>query len=273
MEIRGSITKRRVLKMRLLKRKILALVLSFVLVGGMLVSTEVEASEENAINQSVVEATSEIVGERSDIVYLEGKPGDTHLVYTYVQNGKTYKVVEDADEDFCNVTSTFYELKDNDNFVKNSTQYMVKGDDSAIVTFKDKGDNTYNQFTLDLEIPESNYSKPFIQNNSEWVTEYIDGKKIGLQGLGITLIIGALSSIATACTSSIAANVAVNLVANIAQRLFSSNAEVTYYHAIYNWRHSPKNALVTDEAQTTWFYLDSQHTYPIGNQVYVEYIF
>ncbi len=33
-------------------------------------------------------------------------PGDNHLVYTYLENGKQYKVVENADADFMNVNST-----------------------------------------------------------------------------------------------------------------------------------------------------------------------
>lgn len=60
--------------------------------------------------------------EKSNFNYLEGKPGDTHLVYTYDSNGSTYKVIENSSDNFDEVNSTIY-LEDNSGvFVKYSTQ-------------------------------------------------------------------------------------------------------------------------------------------------------
>lgn len=61
-----------------------------VLVVASVIPTTVKAA--NIANE--FGSVSEMIGERTDIKFLEGNPGDTHLVYTYQQNGNTYKAAE-----------------------------------------------------------------------------------------------------------------------------------------------------------------------------------
>ena len=60
----------------------------------------------------------------AELTFLEGTPGDNHLVYTYLENGKQYKVVENADADFMNVNSTTYVMNADGNYVEDKSQVL-----------------------------------------------------------------------------------------------------------------------------------------------------
>ena len=53
----------------------------------------------NVIHAATVEATAtnSSTTMRTELAFLEGTPGDNHLVYTYLENGKQYKVVTLSD--------------------------------------------------------------------------------------------------------------------------------------------------------------------------------
>jgi hypothetical protein len=85
--------------------------------------------------------------------YLEGKPGDTHLVYTYDSNGSTYKVVENASEDFGKVDSTIYVKDKKGVFVKYATQNVTVNNSTFTQTTNVNGKVTVE--TLDLSLQKS----------------------------------------------------------------------------------------------------------------------
>lgn len=64
----------------------------------------------NVIHAATVEATAtnSSTTMRTELTFLEGTPGDNHLVYTYLENGIHYKVVENADANFIKINSTTY---------------------------------------------------------------------------------------------------------------------------------------------------------------------
>ena len=64
----------------------------------------------NVIHAATVEATAtnSSTTMRTELTFLEGTPGDNHLVYTYLENGIHYKVVENADANFMKINSTTY---------------------------------------------------------------------------------------------------------------------------------------------------------------------
>ena len=72
----------------------------------------------NIVHAANVEATAtnSSTNIRTELTFLEGTPGDNHLVYTYLENGKQYKVVENADADFMNVNSTTYVMNADGNY-------------------------------------------------------------------------------------------------------------------------------------------------------------
>lgn len=255
--------------MKQLKMKVLVAALGVSLLSGSILPFTAEAANSN----SATLLASELSGARNNLTYLEGQPGDQRLVYTYEQNGEVYKVVEEANEDFSEVNSTFYLLSDQNEFEVNSSQHLEKKNNDITITFENSQSEIYDTKSIPIELSEDGAKISTQQTEWEWITQYKNGKKTGLKGLGVSSLISILASIATYYTSGIAAAVAVGLVSNAANRLFASGSSTTYYYAVYNWRHSPKNYLVIDEAQTTSFYLDAQHTYRIGNPVYVEYIY
>ena len=80
----------------------------------------------NVIHAATVEATAtnSSTTMRTELAFLEGTPGDNHLVYTYLENGKQYKVVENADADFMNVNSTTYVMNADGNYVEDKSQVL-----------------------------------------------------------------------------------------------------------------------------------------------------
>jgi TPP-dependent indolepyruvate ferredoxin oxidoreductase alpha subunit len=78
---------------------------------------------------------------KENIKYLIGKPGDTHFVYTYEQNGINYKVVDDANTDFTQINSTIYVLNSMGNYVEDSIQkFFKKSNTEAVIIFKEKNE-------------------------------------------------------------------------------------------------------------------------------------
>ena len=64
----------------------------------------------NVIHAATVEATAtnSSTTMRTELTFLEGTPGYNHLVYTYLENGIHYKVVENANANFIKINSTTY---------------------------------------------------------------------------------------------------------------------------------------------------------------------
>lgn len=59
---------------------------------------------------------------RSNITYLEGEAGDPYLVYTYEEDGRTYKVIDEATEDFSTVESQIFVQNESGLFERISEQ-------------------------------------------------------------------------------------------------------------------------------------------------------
>ncbi len=253
------------------KRRILSISLCVALIVTTLSPMTVHAAS-TALNMTLA---SNLSGERTNIQFLEGTPGDTHIVYTYQQNGETFKAVETATEDFSSVDCQIYQLDEDGEYIKNSTQSVViDKEGNPQITIKSASGKTECR-TIDLSSePKLNLQTYSIARvpDWEWITEYEDGVKGGLSGLGINALIAVIAAIATFYSSGVLASVAVAGASTVATALFNRNAEKVYYHAIINWRHSPKSYFVIDETEHTKYYVDSSHKYYLG-YTYAEYIF
>ncbi|MFR5058573.1 hypothetical protein [Faecalimonas umbilicata] len=249
--------------------------LSTTLSLALLVTTLSPASASAANITSKIVIASDMVGERTNVQFIEGTPGDTHLVYTYQQNGNMYKAIENASDDFRNVECQIFQLNENGIYVENSTQCVsMDSEGNPLITIKSFLRDT-EQRTIDI----STITPSFLQSDStarvpdgEWITEYYDGSKGDIKGLAISVLISVVTTIATYHTRGALSAGLVSGAGTIASSLFGQNAENVYYHAICNWRHSSKNYLVIDETEWTEFFLDSSHTYSLGH-TYAEYIF
>ena len=80
----------------------------------------------NVIHAATVEATAtnSSTTMRTELNFLEGTPGDNHLVYTYLKNGTHYKVVENADANFMKINSTTYVMNAEGDYVEDKFQEL-----------------------------------------------------------------------------------------------------------------------------------------------------
>ena len=69
-------------------------------------------------------ATNSSTTMRTELNFLEGTPGDNHLVYTYLKNGTHYKVVENADANFMKINSTTYVMNAEGDYVEDKFQEL-----------------------------------------------------------------------------------------------------------------------------------------------------
>lgn len=247
--------------------KVLSVILSMIITVTNLMSMYIFAAELSIGGISA----SDLEGERTNITYLEGKPGDTHLIYSYEQNGNIFKVVESSTDDFECVESHIFQLNEQGEYIENSIQQVTIGDNGnpEIVIFSSDGDVEWR--TIDITHMEVDGSSVCVEN-WEWITQYYDGSRGGLKGLAISALISVISAIATYYSAGALTAGVVAGASTIASALFAQNAEKVYYHTIYNWRHSPKSYFVIDETEWTEFFIDSSHIYSLG-YTYDEWIY
>jgi hypothetical protein len=205
-------------------------------------------------------------GERTNVVFLEGEPGDTHLIYTYEQDDMSYKVEENTTADFRNVSSVIYILDSDGCYVEDSTVEVSVNSDEDMIIALERADETVEVYTISAD--SASIGAQSIQSQSaasdpgyDWITEYYNGST-HLTNFTITVILAEIGYLASYLNP--VAGAIVTGVAAVANVIFNMNAEWVYFHKIYNWRHSARNYFVIEEAQTTQFYTDSGHNNYIG---------
>lgn len=253
------------------KFKLLSIILSLALSATILSPTQVNAT--NIASETRV--ASDVDGERTNVQFLEGTPGDTYLIYTYQQGGNMYKAIETATEDFRNVECQIFQLNASGNYVENSIQRVsIDSEGNPNITIESATGNIEQRIIEVSSEPSSTLQPDSVTRipEWEWITDYYDGSRGGLKGLAVSALISVVAAIATYYTAGALSAAAVAGASTIASGLFGQNAEIVYYHAIRNWRHSPKNYFVIDETEWTEFFLDSSHIYSLGH-TYAEYIF
>lgn len=208
---------------------------------------------------SVVEET---LSERTDLVYMEGKPGDMHLVYTYKEGNSEFKVVENSVEDFTQVNSTTYILEDDGSYSEYSTQaFSIGSNGEAIIKSKKEDEKTEVYVISNADRSERSSLVPMIAEY-EWITEYSNGST-HFANFTISVIIAEIGYIATLAGGPIVGAVATG-VTTVAQVIFNLNAKYVYYHKIYNWKPSERNCFLIEETEWTGYYTDSAHKNYIG---------
>lgn len=243
--------------MRKLFHKILSLILSIILVANFSLPAFAASDETSSPDNSSL---------RTNITYVDGYLGALHVVYTYVQNGQTYKVEESASSDFSQVDSYTYLLNTDSSFSLLNTQHISTNDESiSITTINAAGDTTTQNIPIVLT---QKSSVPSILSSNEWVTEYEDGNTY-VGNLTVYGIIAVLQTIANKLYPQ--AEIITNTIAAVASALFGINAQYCYYHKIGNWRHSNRNYLVIEVTEYTKFYSDSGHTKYLGDS-YAEWL-
>jgi len=219
--------------------------------------------------KNVTESTA--TGTRTNLVFQEGRPGDAHLVYTYDQDNKSFKVEENFSDDLTNGNSTVYVKNSDGNYVVFSTQKVSttsNGDLNITITDIKKSIEKH-------VIPANTVSKKIAPkvtiDGDEWITLYRSGST-NIKNFTINAIIAACGAIATYYCSSAGGQTIIAGLTSLATSLFNYNVTTAYYNTIYNWRNSPRNWLVIDETEWTDWYSDSAHNNWI-NYTYYGYIY
>lgn len=222
----------------------------------------------NIVKASEFSSTTvkEIIGERSDIVFLEGLPGDAHLVYIYKEDGKEYKVIEDADTEFKNVDSIIYILDSDGNYLQEEKLELTTQFNGELVLERTESNgkvsvqNVYTPKQINLSTLTSDGT------TGEWVTTYRNGNT-HIKNYTITAIIAALSAAAAGTFGAPAAAA----LGSIAATYFERNVTYAYFREIYNYMLSSYSAFViVRETCHTSYYSDSSHANYIG-YTYWEY--
>lgn len=250
-------------------------------ISGVLVATIVLSfAGENLVQVQAAEVSTDSVEKleasdvRTALTYLDGtQPGDTHLVYSYQENGKKYKIVEDTDADFSNVYSTIYLMDSEGNYNEVKTQEVKNDENGKFELINRDVDgkvdiqkiNTKNSVqSIDSTMAgngvarTSNYTDPGL---GEWITKTWDGSS-RIYNMTITAITSVLSS-------AMESKVGKALVA-IAGEYFKKNASQAYYHVVDNWMMSKlyPTWCVIREATYTSYYFDSAHRNKTGTDYY-----
>ncbi|WP_243342816.1 hypothetical protein [Anaerococcus sp. AGMB09787] len=249
------------LKFRNVIKKTVLVILSFIMI---LPYTTVIASSANYISNNNPNM------QRSDLTFIKGNAGDKNVIYTYKENGKKYKIIENADEGFNNVISKKFKLTENGDYEEIQNQNLKQiSNDSFILTSKDelgirqeKIDITmvksYDGNRLNDELVSLYYTDP--GTGERRTREYDGSSKIqDMMVSGISAVLGA------ALGGKVGAGIGA-----IASTYFQKGADRAYYHVVYNWMMSklhPVN-VVLRETQYTVFYLDAAHNYKTGSDYY-----
>lgn len=229
----------------------------------------------NIVHAANVEATAtnSSTNIRTELTFLEGTPGDNHLVYTYLENGKQYKVVENADADFMNVNSTTYVMNADGNYVEDKSQVLdiQPNGDCHLTTTDSQGISKTSQIDTFAVVESVNTSMDTNQSSvyraytdpgtGEWVTKVWDGSSF--------IYNMTVSAISAVLGAALGGKVGAAIGA-IAAEFFKKGSDYAYYHVVDNWRMSklyPMTVVIREATHTT-YYLDSKHKYSTGTDYY-----
>ena len=220
-----------------------------------------------------ISSENETIGLRSKLTFLEGEPGDNHLIYTYQENGEQYKVVENADDDFMNVYSTIYVMNSVGDYIKTKSQILnVQPDGNCHLTSTDRyGNSEISQIdttqvvkfvNTSTEVVESSMTRAYTDpGTGEWVTHAWNGSSY-IYNMTVTAIGAVLGA-------AIGGKVGAGIGA-IASEYFKKGSDYAYYHVVDNWMMSklyPMTVVIRETTHTT-YYLDSGHKYSTGTDYY-----
>lgn len=248
-------------------KRLISVALTMIMVFSLFSSNVVQAAsvETEAENRSMTI--------RTELTFLEGTPGDKHLVYTYFENGQQYKVVENADTDFMNVNSTIYAMDTEGNYVEVRSQVLniQPNGDCRLTTTDAQGISKTSQVDTFKVIESVNTSTEGNKSSvnraytdpgtGEWVTSVWDGSSY-IYNMTVSFI-GAVLGAAIGGKVGAA-------IGTIAAEYFKRGSDYAYYHVVDNWMMSklyPVTVVIREATHTT-YYLDAGHKYPTGTDYY-----
>lgn len=206
---------------------------------------------------SIVESTGENQT-RENFTMENGSFNEGSYVYTYDENGTHYKVVEETDASFQNVTSYTYTVdEEGDCSLVKTVQSYIDGKNVIIETTTPDG-----QTDVETISPQAARIIPYSDGTTgEWVTQSYDSQ-VYVKGSPIATIAQLLfMALGVVLAEKIPAKLFV-----IAESLFNRNSESVYTHETYSYMLSDTNQFViVREAVSVMYFLDSAHKYYIDS--------
>lgn len=218
---------------------------------------------------------------RSNLVMLSTDLN--HMKYTYDENGKSYKIIEEFDENLKDIESKVYEKNEQGNYELHSTIETVIEDGIVSVTTNQDGKLTtetqdlnplINSLKQDSEVKEVTLnltSEETMLTNWRYTGEVRGSTRFPRYTIaGITATLGTFVAAAVAGPLSQATIAGLTTVATI---VFTDLIPLVYFQqsVYYKYILNTNPPLPRAEMTNTYFYLDSARTDQIGKMVSHEY--
>lgn len=215
-----------------------------------------------------------LAAEKENFHFIEGSPGDRHLVYTYESNGKTYKVEENASENFEEVNSTIYVHDKKGEFIELATQNLIIEDSKITQTTDMGGEVTVESQDISLMESESTDEEGVVlpSRMEIMINATCYGEPVGGWGLvgtnrgstkitnySVTGVTAAIIYAATASTTKIAKGSLAAAAGAIAMKIIDERLPTVYYTRTYYERklRNPGrglgNFIVASNWYTNWY--------------------
>lgn len=252
-------------------RKLIASILAFTICLTAFNSTVAFAAT-NVTNQEMNQSLLSL--KKSNYNYLEGKPGDTHLVYTYESNNDTYKVIENADDNFEKVNTTIYVENTEGVFVKYATQTLTINNFTSTLTTNENGYVTTEQ--QDLLPAKKSQNNNFISSAlaagsyqgykvSNWKQMSTTNSSTRITNYSATAVFAVIAYIAADGATDGLSGAVVAAISAVAGKIIDEAIPIVYYRQIYSEKKlvNPPLSLrnfVVGSKWLTYFYSDKAHS-------------
>lgn len=252
-------------------RKLIASILTFTICITSFNSTVAFAAT-NVTNQEMNQSLLSL--KKSNYNYLEGKPGDTHLVYTYESNNDTYKVIENADDNFEKVNTTIYVENTEGVFVKYATQTLTINNFTSTLTTNENGYVTTEQ--QDLLPAKKSQNNNFISSAlaagsyqgykvSNWKQISTTNSSTRITNYSATAVFAVIAYIAADGATDGLSGAVVAAISAVAGKIIDEAIPIVYYRQIYSEKKlvNPPLSLrnfVVGSKWLTYFYSDKAHS-------------
>ncbi len=252
-------------------RKLIASILAFTICLTSFNSTVAFAAT-NVTNQEMNQSLLSL--KKSNYNYLEGKPGDTHLVYTYESNNDTYKVIENADDNFEKVNTTIYVENTEGVFVKYATQTLTINNFTSTLTTNENGYVTTEQ--QDLLPAKKSQNNNFISSAlaagsyqgykvSNWKQMSTTNSSTRITNYSATAVFAVIAYIAADGATDGLSGAVVAAISAVAGKIIDEAIPIVYYRQIYSEKKlvNPPLSLrnfVVGSKWLTYFYSDKAHS-------------
>jgi len=261
-------------------KKVISSVLTIALCVGVVPSTLTYAAAPNEISISV----SKLTQEKQNISFLEGNPGDKHLVYTYESEGNTYKVEENANSDLSKVNSVIYLENSDAKFVEYATQNTEVDLKNALVKVTTNENGSINTDIQPLSvIAPNNFDihdrsggiKPFDSFMggpvSSWNYDTWRNGSTRFQRYTVTAVVATLTGIVTLAQPEL--TVISGTVGALAAQIVSDQIPLLYYKQRYAEKKSlVATSVIVASKWDTIFYTDAGRTSEIYRTAAAKYL-